>query len=97
MRRSTAGVKHGGTRKTYDDAFKAKVALVALRETLSLFDGKEKKIILENKNNKVIIDGGNDSCIVDVKKDITLKAGGQLIIDADKGISNKGIKVNWDN
>jgi hypothetical protein len=66
-------------------------------DSKGVFDGKGKKIILENKDNKVIIDGGSDSCIVDVKKDITLKAGGQLIIDAVRGISNKGIKVDWDN
>jgi hypothetical protein len=66
-------------------------------DSKGVFDGKGNKIIFENKKNKVIIDGDNDSCIIDVKADITLKAGGQLIIDAERGISNKGVKVGWDN
>jgi len=36
MSRKTTVAKPSGTRKTYDDAFKAKVVLAALRETMPL-------------------------------------------------------------
>ncbi len=36
MPRKTTGAKPFGTRKTYDDAFKVKVVLEALRETMPL-------------------------------------------------------------
>jgi hypothetical protein len=53
-------------------------------------NGKEKKIAMENKNNKVVIDGGSNTITLNAKKDINIKAGGKLIIDAPGGISNKG-------
>jgi hypothetical protein len=62
------------------------------KESKVAVDGKGKKIILENSDNKVVVDGGGD-VTVDAKKDITLKAGGKLIVDAKGGVSKKGRTV----
>jgi len=53
-------------------------------------DGKGKKLIMENKDNKVIINSGNNSVTLNAKKDINIKAGGKIILDAKNGLSNKG-------
>jgi len=53
-------------------------------------DGNGKKIAMENKNNKVVIDGGGNTIILNAKKDINIKAGGKIILDAKGGISDKG-------
>jgi type VI secretion system secreted protein VgrG len=60
------------------------------KDSKVVFDGNGKKIIMENKDNKIVINSENNSVTLDAKKDINLKAGGELVIDAKGGISNKG-------
>jgi len=59
-------------------------------------DGKGKKLIMENKDNKVVIDSGNNSVSLNAKKDINLKAGGKIVLDAKGGVSNKSKTINMD-
>jgi hypothetical protein len=58
-------------------------------------DGKRKKIVMENKDNKIIIDSGNNTVTLNAKKDVNIEAGGELVIDAKDGVSNKGRAVKW--
>lgn len=69
---------------------KEKKVTVESANSKGVFDGKGDKIIMENKDNKVIIDGGDNSVTLEAKKDVNIKAGGKLVIDAKGGISNKG-------
>ena len=69
---------------------KEKRVTVESADSKGVFDGKEKRIIMENKDNKIVIDSGSNSVSVDAKKDINLKAGGKIVLDAKGGISNNG-------
>jgi len=69
---------------------------VESRDSKVVLDGAGKKIILESKDNKVVVDSGDNSVALNAPKNVNIKAGGKLVIDAKGGVSNKGATVNWD-
>jgi hypothetical protein len=69
---------------------------VESKESKVAIDGKGKKIILENSDNKVVVDGGGSKILLEGKNGVEIKTDGQLVIDAKRGVSNKGVTVDMD-